>query len=181
MRDDPALLEEVAGLVEWPIVLLGRIDQQFMALPKEILVTAMRQHQKYLALEDRRGPFGAALRAVANLSGKDGGEVIVAGNERVLRARLWDAQFFWEQDRKRPLASRVPQLDGVVFHARLGSLGAKAARLESLAGWVAPRVPGAQADLAARAGLLCKADLVTGMVGEFPELQGIMGWHYALT
>ena len=113
------------------------------------------------------------------LPAKDGGEVIVAGNERVLRARLWDAQFFWDQDRKRPLASRVPELDGVVFHARLGSLGAKAARLEALARWMAQWVPGAQSDLAARAGLLCKADLVTGMVGEFPELQGVMGSYYA--
>ena len=180
VRDDPELLEELAGLVEWPVVLLGRIDQQFMALPKEILVTAMRHHQKYLALQTADGRLAPRFALVTNLSGKDGGEVIVAGNERVLRARLWDAQFFWDQDRKRPLASRVPQLDGVVFHARLGSLGAKAARLESLGGWLAQRVPGAQADLAARAGLLCKADLVTGMIGEFPELQGIMGWHYAL-
>jgi glycyl-tRNA synthetase beta chain len=93
---------------------------------------------------------------------------------------LWDAQFFWDQDRKRPLASRVPQLDGVVFHARLGSLGAKAARLEGLAGWLANRIPDARPELASRAGLLCKADLVTGMVGEFPELQGVMGRHYAL-
>ena len=105
---------------------------------------------------------------------------IVAGNERVLRARLWDAQFFWDQDRKRPLASRVPELDGVVFHARLGSLGDKAARLQSLAGWLAERVPDARVEQAARAALLCKADLVTGMVGEFPELQGVMGRYYAL-
>ena len=97
-----------------------------------------------------------------------------------MRARLWDAQFFWDKDRKRPLASRVPELDGVVFHARLGSLGAKAVRLEKLAGWIAQHVPDAKPELATRAGLLAKADLVTGMVGEFPELQGIMGRHYAL-
>jgi glycyl-tRNA synthetase beta chain len=179
LRDDPALLTEVAGLVEWPVVLLGRIDQRFMDLPEEILVTAMRQHQRYLALEDRRGRLAPRFVVVANLPAKDGGQVIVAGNERVLRARLWDAQFFWDQDRKRPLANRVPELDGVVFHARLGSLGAKAARLENLSGWLTQWVPGAQAELARRAGRLCKADLVTGMVGEFPELQGIMGRHYA--
>ena len=179
LREDPALLGEVAGLVEWPVVLLGRIEQRFMGLPEEILVTAMRQHQRYLATEDRDGRLAPRFILVANLPAKDGGEVIVAGNERVLRARLWDAQFFWDQDRKRPLASRVPELDGVVFHARLGSLGAKAARLEALARWMAQWVPGAQSDLAARAGLLCKADLVTGMVGEFPELQGVMGSYYA--
>jgi glycyl-tRNA synthetase beta chain len=179
LRDDPALLAEVVGLVEWPVALLGRIDQRFMNLPKEILVTAMRQHQRYLATEDRDGRLAPHFIVVANLPAADGGEVIVAGNERVLRARLWDAQFFWDQDRKRPLAGRVPELGGVVFHARLGSLGAKAARLEMLARWMAQRVPGAQTDLAARAGLLCKADLVTGMVGEFPELQGVMGRYYA--
>jgi glycyl-tRNA synthetase beta chain len=180
LRDDPALLAELAGLVEWPVVLLGQIDQRFMALPEEVLVTAMRHHQKYLALEDADGRLAPRFAVVANLPAKDGGRAVVAGNERVLRARLWDAQFFWDQDRKRPLASRLPKLDGVVFHARLGSLGAKAARLEGLAGWLANRIPDARSELATRAGLLCKADLVTDMVGEFPELQGIMGRHYAL-
>jgi glycyl-tRNA synthetase beta chain len=180
VRDDPALLAELAGLVEWPVVLLGRIDQRFMTLPEEVLVTAMAHHQKYLALEDAEGKLAPRFIAVANLPAKDGGRAVVAGNERVLRARLWDAQFFWDQDSRHPLASRIPQLDGVVFHARLGSLGARAARLEKLAGWIAERVPEASPGLAARAGLLCKADLVTSMVGEFPELQGIMGRHYAL-
>jgi glycyl-tRNA synthetase beta chain len=179
LRHDPELFTELTGLVEWPVVLLGRIEPRFMELPKEVLITAMRHHQKYVALETGDGRLAPRFALVANLSGKDGGEVIVVGNERVLRARLWDAQFFWDQDRRRPLASRVPELDGVVFHARLGSLGAKAARLEALARWLAQWVPGAQADRAARAGLLCKADLVTGMVGEFPELQGVMGRHYA--
>jgi glycyl-tRNA synthetase beta chain len=178
-RDDPALLAELAGLVEWPVALLGRIDQRFMDLPEEVLVTVLRHHQKYLALEDADGRLAPQFVVVANLEAKSGNDVIVAGNERVLRARLWDAQFFWDQDRKRPVASRIPDLDGVVFHAKLGSLGAKAARLETLAGWLAGRLPGARPDLAARAGLLCKADLVTGMVGEFPELQGVMGKHYA--
>src|SRR5690606_38311028 len=179
LREDPELVAELAGLVEWPVVLLGGIDQSFMRLPQEVLVTSMRHHQKYLALESDRGALVPRFAMVANLRAKDGGAAIVAGNERVLRARLWDAQFIWDQDRKRPLASRVPELDGVVFHARLGSLGAKAARLSMLAAALARWVPGADAELATRAGLLFKADLVTGMVGEFPELQGIMGRHYA--
>ncbi len=179
LRSDPGLLAELAGLVEWPVVLLGQIDQKFMALPAEVLVTSMRQHQKYLALEDEGGGLAPRFLVVANVPASDGGRAIVAGNERVLRARLWDAQFFWDQDRKRPLASRVPELDGIVFHARLGSLGAKVARLQSLATWLAQRVPDTRVEHAARAALLCKADLVTGMVGEFPELQGVMGRYYA--
>ncbi len=179
LRSDAALLGELAGLVEWPVVLPGRIDQRFMALPEEVLVTSMRQHQKYLALEDASGKLAPRFLVVANVPAEDGGRAIVAGNERVLRARLWDAQFFWDQDRKRPLASRVPELEGVVFHARLGSLGAKVARLQSLATWLAQRVPNTRVEHAARAALLCKADLVTGMVGEFPELQGVMGRYYA--
>jgi glycyl-tRNA synthetase beta chain len=179
LRADPGLLSELAGLVEWPVVLLGGIDQRFMALPQEVLVTSMRQHQKYLALETAEGRLAPRFVVVANVPVEDGGRAIVAGNERVLRARLWDAQFFWDQDRKRPLASRVPQLDGVVFHARLGSLGAKVARLQSLSTWLAQRVPGARVEHSARAALLCKADLVTGMVSEFPELQGVMGRYYA--
>ncbi len=180
LRHDPGLLAELAGLVEWPVVLPGQIDQKFMALPEEVLVTSMRQHQRYLALETPDGRLAARFLMVANVPAEDGGRMIVAGNERVLRARLWDAQFFWDQDRKRPLATRVPELDGVIFHARLGSLGAKAARLQSLAGWLAERVPDARVEQAVRAALLCKADLVTGMVGEFPELQGVMGRYYAL-
>jgi glycyl-tRNA synthetase beta chain len=179
-RDDPVLLAELAGLVEWPVVLLGRIDRHFMALPEEVLVTAMRHHQKYLAVEDAKGQLAPRFVMVANIEAAPGSNAIVAGNGRVLRARLFDAQFFWDHDRNRPLASRVPDLDGVVFHARLGSLGAKAVRLETLAGWFAERVPGAKPGLATRAALLCKADLVTDMVKEFPELQGVMGRHYAL-
>jgi glycyl-tRNA synthetase beta chain len=179
-RDDPGLLAELAGLVEWPVVLLGRVEARFMALPEEVLVTAMRHHQKYLALEDSEGRLAPDFVMVANLEAGPGDDAIVAGNERVLKARLWDAQFFWDQDRRRPLASRVPDLDGVVFHARLGSLGAKAVRLETLAGWLAQRVPEAKPARATRAALLCKADLVTDMVKEFPELQGVMGRHYAV-
>jgi glycyl-tRNA synthetase beta chain len=180
VRPDPGLLAELAGLVEWPVVLLGRIDQRFMGLPEEVLVTSMRRHQKYLALEDTGGSLAPRFLVVANISSADGGRAIVAGNERVLRARLWDARFFWDQDTRRPLASRVAALDGVVFQARLGSLGDKVARLESLAAWLAERVPRTRVEHAARAAHLCKADLVTGMVGEFPELQGVMGRYYAL-
>jgi len=179
VRADDALMAELAGMVEWPVVLCGRIDQQFMSLPEEVLATSMRQHQKYIALEDGHGRLAPSFIMVANLPAADGGRAITAGNERVLRARLWDARFFWDQDRKRPLATRMPDLQNVVFHARLGSLGAKAERLQSLAAWLAGRVPGAKVEHAARAAQLCKADLVTGMVGEFPELQGIMGRYYA--
>ena len=180
LRDDPGLLAELTGLVEWPVVLLGRIDPRFMTLPQEVLVTSMRQHQKYLALEEEDGRLAPRFLVVANLSAEDGGRAIVAGNERVLRARLWDAQFFWDQDRKRPLASRVPELEGVVFHAGLGSLGAKVGRLQRLASWLVQHLPEAPVEHAVRAALLCKADLVTGMVGEFPELQGVIGRYYAL-
>ena len=141
LREDEGLLAELTGLVEWPVVLIGRIEQRFMALPEEVLVTTMRHHQKYLTLEDAEGRLAPRFLVVANLPAADGGRAIVAGNERVLRARLWDAQFFWDQDRMRPLASRVPELEGVVFHARLGSLGAKVARLQRLAPWLAERVP----------------------------------------
>ncbi len=179
LREDEILFEELAGLVEWPVVLSGRIDERFMSLPEEVLVTSMRRHQRYMALEDAEGRLAASFVVVANLPARDGGRAIVAGNERVLRARLWDAQFFWDQDRRRALASRVPELDDVIFHAQLGSLGAKVRRLEALAGWLARHVPGARIEHAVRAAALCKADLVTGMVGEFPELQGIMGRYYA--
>ncbi|MGH6943735.1 MAG: glycine--tRNA ligase subunit beta, partial [Geminicoccaceae bacterium] len=162
LRDDPGLLDELTGLVEWPVVLLGRIDERFTELPEEVLVTSMRHHQKYLALEDQTGALAPRFVLVANLPAKDGGKAIVAGNERVLRARLWDAQFFWDQDRKRALSSRVAELDGVVFHAGLDSLGAKAARLEGLAAWLAGHIPGADVEHAARAGHLAKADLVSG-------------------
>ncbi len=179
LRADPGLIAEVAGLVEWPVVLLGGIESAFMTLPQEVLVTSMRQHQRYLALEDHQGRLAPRFVMVANLEARDGGAALVAGNERVLRARLWDAKFFWDQDRKRTLASRVPELEGVVFHARLGSLGAKTLRLQALAPWLAHCIAGANAEHAARAATLCKADLVTGMVGEFPELQGVMGRYYA--
>jgi glycyl-tRNA synthetase beta chain len=180
LKDDPGLLDEVTGLVEFPVILAGRIDPAFMDLPQEVLTTAMRAHQKYFALLDDKGALAAKFLVVANNLTADGGATIVAGNERVLRARLSDAKFFWDQDRKATLESRVPKLAERIFHARLGSVLEKMSRVEKLVDAIAPHVPGADAALAKRAAHLAKADLSTGMVGEFPELQGVMGRYYAL-
>jgi len=180
IRDDPALLDEVTGLVEWPVVLTGDIDPQFMELPAEVLTTSMRSHQKYFALENPDGTLASKFAFVANMVADDGGAEIVAGNQRVLRARLADAQHFWDQDRKKTLQSRVPELSNVVFHAKLGSVGDKIDRMTALAVEIAAHVPGADKDRVRSAARLAKADLVTGMVGEFPELQGTMGQYYAL-
>ncbi|MFO1067027.1 MAG: glycine--tRNA ligase subunit beta [Geminicoccaceae bacterium] len=179
LRPDPALLDEIAGLVEWPVPLLGRIDAAFMEIPSEVLVTTMRVNQKYLALETADGQLADRFVVVANIEAPDGGAAIVAGNERVLRARLWDAKYFWDLDRQRPLEAGLPKLERMVFHADLGSQGERVQRLVALSGALVPFVPGADRMLAERAALLAKADLVTGMVGEFPELQGVMGSHYA--
>ena len=180
LKDDPGLLAEVAGLVEWPVPLIGAIDQAFMAVPPEVLTTAMRAHQRYFALLNADGGLAPRFIVVANIAAKDGGKAIVAGNERVLRARLADAKFFWDQDRKHSLESRVPALRDIVFHAKLGTLADKVARIQALAGELAPYIPGAQLDEVRSAATLSKADLTTGMVGEFPELQGIMGRYYAI-
>ncbi len=180
LKDDPELLDEVTGLVEWPVVLLGRIDPEFMDLPAEVLTTAMRHHQKYFALLDKDGRLAPRFVVVANMETADKGKAIVAGNERVLRARLADAKFFWDQDRKVSLSSRAPRLGGIVFHAKLGSLDEKIDRVQALAAQLAGYIPGADRDRVRSAARLAKADLVTGMVGEFPELQGVMGRYYAL-
>jgi glycyl-tRNA synthetase beta chain len=180
VKDDPALLDEVTGLVEFPVVLAGSIDAAFMDVPPEVLTTSMRTHQKYFACLDAEGRLAPRFLVVANTLTSDGGAAIVAGNERVLRARLSDAKFFWDQDRKAPLESRVPKLAERIFHAKLGSVLDKVGRVEKLAEAIAPYVPGADAALAKRAARLAKADLSTGMVGEFPELQGVMGRYYAL-
>jgi glycyl-tRNA synthetase beta chain len=176
---DPGLLDEVAGLVEWPVALTGRIDAAFMDLPPEVMRVSMRVNQRYFALLDRNGEAAPRFAFVANIAATDGGAAIVAGNERVLRARFADARHFWDLDRRQPLAARVARLDGVVFHEALGSQGDRVRRLERLAATLAPRV-GADPAAAIRAARLAKADLVTGMVGEFPELQGVMGRYYAL-
>jgi glycyl-tRNA synthetase beta chain len=177
--EDAGLLDEVSGLVEWPVPHLGKIDSGFMDLPPEVMQVSMRVNQRYFALRHADGSAAPFFAFVANVDATDGGASIVAGNERVLRARFSDARHFWDLDRKARLDARVPLLDHVVFHAKLGSQGERVGRLEKLAAHVAAGV-GTGSELARRAALLCKADLVTGMVGEFPELQGAMGRYYAL-
>ena len=172
------LLDEVAGLVEWPVPLLGRIDDAYMDLPPEVMQVSMRVNQRYFALRHADGSPAARFAFAANIEATDGGAAIIAGNERVLRARFSDARHFWDLDRRTPLAERVPALDKVTFHAKLGSQGARVARLTHLAREIAPLV-GADSELAGRAAMLAKADLTTGMVAEFPELQGVMGGYYA--
>lgn len=175
---DEGLLAEVAGLVEWPVPLLGRIDDAFMDLPPEVMRTSMRVNQRYFALRHPDGRAAPFFALVANISASDGGAALVAGNERVLRARLSDARFFWDQDRKQRLEDFLPKLEGVVFHAKLGTQAQRVERIAKLAAHLAPMV-GADPALAERAARLAKADLVSGMVGEFPELQGVMGGYYA--
>jgi glycyl-tRNA synthetase beta chain len=180
MIPDEGLLNEVAGLAEWPVVLVGAIPQEFMDVPAEILQTSMRTHQKYFSLRDpKTGKMANRFAVIANMIAEDGGKEIVAGNERVLRARLSDAKFFWDEDRKIKLADRVPALKGMVFHAKLGTQYERVERIARLAGEIAAKI-GADAGKAERAARLAKADLTTGVVGEFPELQGVMGRYYAL-
>ena len=179
VADDPGLLEEVAGLVEWPVPMLGRIDPAYMDLPPEVMQVSMRVNQRYFALRDASGAAAPFFGFAANIVPADGGAATIAGNERVLRARFADARHFWDLDRRTPLLDRVPTLGAVTFHARLGSQGDRVSRLVRLAGEIAPLV-GADFHLAERAAALAKADLVSFMVGEFPELQGVMGRYYAL-
>lgn len=182
MIPDEGLLDEVAGLAEWPVVLIGAIEDQFMDVPPEILQTSMRTHQKYFSLRDpKTGKMANRFALVANMIATDGGKEIVAGNERVLRARLSDAKFFWDQDRKRTLESRVDDLDGIIFHAKLGTQLERTYRIEALIEPLARAKGFGEIDvlLVKRAARICKTDLTTGVVGEFPELQGIMGYYYA--
>ena len=179
IRKDPGLLEEVTGLVEWPVVLIGAIDDEFMNVPDEVLITSMRSHQKYFSLLNEDGSLAPRFGVVANVEARDGGKAIIAGNERVLRARLADAKFFWDQDRKDSLESKAPSLKGMVFHAKLGSLGEKVDRVQTLAAVISAFVPDSDRDKVWSAARLAKADLVTDMVNEFPELQGVMGRYYA--
>jgi glycyl-tRNA synthetase beta chain len=172
-----ALLDEVTALVEWPVVYEGRFDPAFLAVPQECLILTMQQNQKYFALRDADGRLLPRFLLVANV-GPANGRAIVEGNERVLRARLADARFFYEQDQRTPLAARVPRLASVVYHRELGTQAERVERLRTLASRIAPLV-GADAAAASRAAMLAKADLVTDMVGEFPELQGTMGRYYA--
>ncbi|PTD17371.1 glycine--tRNA ligase subunit beta [Sphingomonas fennica] len=186
---DEGLVAENAGLTEWPVPLLGRFDAAFLEVPREVIQLTLRTNQKYFVLNDQAGRLAAAFICVANIDAKDGGAAITAGNGKVLAARLSDARFFWEQDLKVPLAENAKKLDQIVFHEKLGTVADKVDRVAKLARWlvesgvVMPASAGmtkeALADLAEQAARLAKADLVTGMVGEFPELQGIMGGYYA--
>jgi glycyl-tRNA synthetase beta chain len=189
--DDPGLLEEAAGLVEWPVVLMGRFDEAFLDIPEEVIRLTIRQNQKCFVLRagavpppspaTEQEPARLANRfiLVANIAAADGGREIVAGNERVIAARLADARFFWDQDRATPLADWAKKLESVTFHEKLGTQAERVERIARLARALAPQV-GADPDDAERAARLAKADLVTGMVGEFPELQGVMGRYYFL-
>ena len=172
-----ALLDEVTALVEWPAVYAGTFDRAFLDVPQECLILTMQQNQKYFALADEAGNLKHRFLLVSNIETADPG-AIIAGNERVLRARLADAKFFYDQDRRTPLASRVDKLRGIVYHNKLGTQADRTERLRFAASRIAPTL-GADATLADRAALLAKADLVTDMVGEFPELQGTMGRYYA--
>ena len=181
LKDDPGLLEEVCGLVEWPVPLIGTIDAEFMEVPPEVLVTSMRSHQKYFALENADGSLADRFVVVANMAHDPKRDAnIIAGNEKVLRARLSDAKFFWDQDKARTLESRIPALTDVKFYDKLGTIADKVERVARLARELAGFIPGCDAEKAERAARLAKADLTTGMVGEFPELQGLMGRYYAL-
>src|SRR5208283_842067 len=173
------LLDEVAGLVEWPVPLLGAIDSRFMDLPPEVLQVSMRVNQRYFATRNADGTAAPFFAFVANVVATDGGRTIIAGNERVLRARFSDARHFWDLDRAVRLDSRVPALDNVTFHAKLGSQGDRIERIVMLAGLFAAEL-GTDVEHARRAALLCKCDLLTSMVGEFPALQGVIGRYYAL-
>ncbi len=175
---EDALLDEVTALVEWPAALAGEFEARFLTLPREVLLATLQAHQRYFAV---LGDDGALLPRFITVSNIDSPEpaLVRAGNERVVRPRLADAAFFWEQDRRVPLAARRAALDAVTFQAQLGSLGARVQRIGALAGAIAPQI-GADTELTARAVLLAKCDLLTAMVGEFPELQGHMGRYYAL-
>jgi len=176
---DDGLLEEVAGLVEWPVVMMGSFDPRYLAVPEEVIIATIRANQKCFCLRDASGKLAPNFIIIANTIASDGGATITAGNERVIRARLSDAEFFYNQDLATPLEHGLPKLEESVFHAKLGTQFQRVERLVKLAAELAPLV-GANVEQAKRAAMLAKADLTTGMVGEFPELQGLMGRYYAL-
>jgi glycyl-tRNA synthetase beta chain len=176
---DDGLLAEVAGLVEWPVVLMGSFDEKFLRIPQEVIRATIRNNQKCFVLRDAaHAKLVDKFILVSNLEAEDGGKAIVAGNERVIRARLSDAKFFYETDLKTRLEDRLPKFKDIIFHEKLGTQAERIERIERLAGELAPLV-GANVEKAKRAARLCKADLLTEVVGEFPELQGLMGRYYA--
>src|SRR4030088_704643 len=178
--EDQVLLDEVAGLVEWPVVLMGSFDKEFLSIPGEVIRATIRNNQKCFVVSDpKTGRLTNKFILTANIEASDGGKAIIAGNERVIRARLSDAKFFYETDLKTKLEDRLPKFDQIVFHEKLGTQGERIARIERLAAEIAPLV-GADVEKTKRAARLAKADLLTEVVGEFPELQGLMGKYYAL-
>ena len=178
--EDEGLVVENAGLTEWPVPLLGRFDPTFLDVPREVIQLTMRTNQKYFACTEESGELANAFVCTANITASDDGAAIVAGNRKVLAARLSDAKFFWEHDLKVPLAMQAEKLSQIVFHERLGTVADKVERVAKLARWLCEKgVVSGNVDFVAEAAQLCKADLVTGMVGEFPELQGIIGGHLA--
>ena len=177
--EDDALVAENAGLTEWPVVLMGSFDKEFLDVPGEVLTTSMKQHQKCFSVRDpKTKKLANKFILVSNLTATDGGQQIVSGNEKVIRARLSDAKFFWDQDLKKPLDEMASELAGITFHEKLGSQKDRVERIAELAAQIAGAVDAVPED-ARRAAQLAKADLVSGMVGEFPELQGLMGRYYA--
>jgi glycyl-tRNA synthetase beta chain len=179
MIEDEGLLREVAGLVEWPVVLMGSFDEAYLAVPPEVIVTTIKNNQKCFCLKQADGKLANKYLLVANIIPRDGGAEIIRGNNKVIAARLSDAKFFWDQDRKVKLEDQLVKLDAITFHAKLGSQGERVKRIEALAGEIAKTI-GADVEKAKLAARLAKADLVSGMVGEFPELEGLMGRYYAL-
>ncbi|MEG6508796.1 glycine--tRNA ligase subunit beta [Methyloligella sp. 2.7D] len=177
--EDEALIAENAGLTEWPVPLMGSFDESFLDVPPEVLATTMKAHQKCFSVTAPDGKLANRFVLVSNLEAKDGGKAITAGNERVIRARLADAKFFFDQDRKIALENATPRLKDIVFHEKLGTQYDRIQRIRKLAVELAKLI-GADTEDSERAAMLCKADLVSEMVGEFPELQGIMGRYYAL-
>jgi glycyl-tRNA synthetase beta chain len=178
--EDPALLDEVSGLVEWPVVLMGSFDEEFLSIPNEVIRATIRTNLKCFVVSDpKTGKLVNKFIPTANIEASDGGKAIAAGNERVIRARLSDAKFFYESDLKIKLEDRLPKFDSIVFHEKLGTQGERVKRIERLAAEIAPLV-GADVEKAKRAAHLAKADLLTEVVGEFPELQGLIGKYYAL-
>ena len=179
--EDEGLVVENAGLTEWPVPLLGRFDEEFLEVPPEVIKLTARVNQKYFVCQDSAGKLANAFVCTANIEAADGGEAIVAGNRKVLAARLSDARFFWDQDLKTSLADHARGLERITFHEKLGTVADKVERVAKLARWLVEEgiVKGADPDMAEQAARLCKADLVTEMVGEFPELQGLMGGYYA--
>src|SRR4030081_876695 len=178
--EDQVLLDEVAGLVEWPVVLMGSFEKEFLSIPGEVIRATIRNNQKCFVVSDpKKTDKTGKFILTANIEASDGGNAIVAGNERVIRARLSDAKFLYETDLKTKLENRLPKFDQIVFHEKLGTQGERIARIERLAAEIAPLV-GAGVAKTKRAAHLAKADLLTEVVGEFPELQGLMGKYYAL-